>query len=85
MTKTQRYVLIALVIVAIVMWAFSFNFSGKETAGKLLDQEIQLQRQKQEALDTVSNLDTQILEIRAKRNELQKQEVCAWSGCYMGF
>jgi hypothetical protein len=44
-----------------------------------------MQKEKQTYLDAISVLDTQILETRAKRNELQKQEVCAGSGCYIGF
>lgn len=84
MTNTQKYVLYVLVAVAIIVWVYAILPKGT-TAGKLLDQEIQMQKEKQTYLDAISVLDTQILETRTKRNELQKQEVCAGSGCYIGF
>lgn len=84
MTNTQKYVLYVLVAVAIIVWVYAILPKGT-TAGKLLDQEIQMQKEKQTHLDAISVLDKEILETRAKRNELQKQEVCTGSGCYLGF
>lgn len=85
MTNTRKYVLYVIAAILVLRWVYAILPKGWVTAGELLDQEIQMQKEKQTYLDAISVLDTKILEIRAKRNELQKAEVCAGSGCYIGF
>ncbi len=85
MTKLHKAMIGAFVIVLLVLALYPYLKGDDTTAGKLLDHEIQLQKQKQVKLDEVKNLDNEILETRKQRNELQKAEVCTGTGsdCYL--
>lgn len=76
MTRLHKAMIGAFVIVLLVLALYPYFRGDDTTAGKLLDHEIQLQKQKQVKLEEIKKLDAEILDTRKQRNELQKAEVC---------
>ena len=91
--KKIREVALTIIYISIVAVIASFIFAGQlrsakpleaMNAGEALNREIQLQAEKQKALDLIEHLDGEILKTREHRNQKHKQEVCKGSGCYLG-